>query len=289
MDAAQPANSGAAIQDDPAPRSYVIGGVDFDRQIPDPCTVLGLSLRPMSLGRYRRLARHGVAFVADAAAAAKVEDLLTGVLICAMPCAEWDELANRPAELAAVVAEWMRNTSPLSTAARLLSFWPRAQRLWYAAANGWRRSPMGWYERRWRKSHSFDLDASARIFQKYVADAQRMPRYYSTAAREKAAHTHWADSMELVMREKIGWTAAEIDEQPLSKAIADYLNWAYQEGYIELYTEDDMDTAKRNSLALAAMRKSLSGKFALEGLEALDALAKRFKAATALRAPGGAR
>lgn len=53
-----------------------------ERLIPEPYTILGLRLKPLSLQHYLLMSRFGVAFVAEGEEGATLADLLTGVLIC---------------------------------------------------------------------------------------------------------------------------------------------------------------------------------------------------------------
>lgn len=52
--------------------------------VPDPYRVLGLRLRPFSLGHYLLLQRFGCSFIQEEAGEASLEDLILGVLICSM-------------------------------------------------------------------------------------------------------------------------------------------------------------------------------------------------------------
>jgi hypothetical protein len=84
-------------------------GVDdfFAKDIPEPYQILGLQLLPMSIGRYRRMARHKIAFVDEGKKGATGKDLLLGVLICSMTCRGWDALSVSN-KLPKVIAQWMR-------------------------------------------------------------------------------------------------------------------------------------------------------------------------------------
>ena len=102
MNADKAANSGAAIVESPAPeiKSHPKTGWDYFAQIlPATPVVCGLQLKPLSIGRYRRMRRMNVAFVADNPQEVEntslVGDLLKGVLICSMSCSEFDEFISQ--------------------------------------------------------------------------------------------------------------------------------------------------------------------------------------------------
>jgi accessory colonization factor AcfC len=63
----------------------------------------------------------------------------------------------------------------------------------------------------------------------------------------------------MVLRSELNWTSEEVNEQPLSKALADWCNWAHANDHIELVTEEDAAMAKYNDerirLAFEAVKK----------------------------------
>lgn len=86
----------------PKPRddaSYVTAAV------PEPYQVLGLRLKPFTLGHHILLRRFGCAFVADAETEVTKGDLLLGCLICSMWNAEFLEFMDDP-EHAAKIIKW---------------------------------------------------------------------------------------------------------------------------------------------------------------------------------------
>lgn len=86
----------------------------------------------------------------------------------------------------------------------------------------------------------FDLNEKAQLFKEYLEAHSVMPLYWE----EKTGGTsgaHWAQSIEVTLRSKLGWTQAEIDGEPLSKCFADYLKHAENEGAIKLMTTAEVD------------------------------------------------
>src|ERR1035437_8979397 len=130
-------------------------GVDdfFAKDIPEPFQILGLRLLPLSIGRYRRMARHGIGFVSEVSTRADGKDLLLGVLICSMTCRAWDELAVS-GRLPGIIASWMRQINAAPPIFLLGKIGGLISRTWIG--------------RRWRKKHSFDLLGKVRLFQNYV-------------------------------------------------------------------------------------------------------------------------
>src|ERR1035437_8151192 len=151
-------------------------GVDdfFAKDIPEPFQILGLRLLPLSIGRYRRMARHGIGFVSEVTELADGKDLLLGVLICSMTCRAWDELAVS-GRLPQIIASWMRQIN--------------AAPPWYMRHTFISASFIG---ARWRKNHSFDLLGKVRLFQTYVEAAQVVPKFLRKNNDGGMSSDHWS-------------------------------------------------------------------------------------------------
>jgi hypothetical protein len=63
--------------------------------VPDPYRILGLRLKPFSLGHYLLLQRFGCAFVQEAEGSATRDDLIMGVLVCSMSHDEFLEFIEQ--------------------------------------------------------------------------------------------------------------------------------------------------------------------------------------------------
>ena len=209
---------------------------EFVSAIPEPYHVLGLRLLPLSIGRYRRLARHKIAFVSPEKKNAEIGDLILGVLICSMRCDEFDRIVLTP-EFPKAVKRWGRRVMPAPFMSHFKWLYP----FWNASSFG----------RRWRSKHDINILEKFRLFSDYINDAQKMPRFYAKNASTKTATAHWADNVEMILRSELGWNAEEINEQPLSKALADYVNWACQNDLVDLITDEDLITAKENEQRIA--------------------------------------
>ena len=204
---------------------------EFVQAIPEPFQILGLRLLPLSIGRYRRLARHDCAFVASGKSEATVGDLLLGLVICSMRCDEFDALVVAPG-FSKDLKAWSKKGMPTPIASKVK---------WIYVL--WNASPLS---KRWRNKHDVNLLEKFELFKRYVAEAQAMPRFYSKSTSGKTSAAHWVDNVEMVLRSELNWTSEEVNEQPLSKALADWCNWAYANDHIELVSDEDIETAKRN-------------------------------------------
>jgi hypothetical protein len=85
----------------------------------------------------------------------------------------------------------------------------------------------------------FDLNEKAKLFQDYIEAHSAVPRYWEEDAGG-ASGAHWSQSLEVCLRSNLGWTSAEIDSEPLSKAFADYFKYAESQGSIRLMSQDEI-------------------------------------------------
>lgn len=198
----------------------------FRAAFPDPYRILGLSLLPLSLGRYRLLKRFGCAFVAEGVARAEAGDLLLGVVICSMRCQGFLDFLEAK-NFRRQISRWGRRVSPFPW----IGYLP-------------------WIGKAWRDRYSFNLLEKLNLFKRYIEEAQTVPNYISTSAGDRQSKSHWSDNVEIVLRSELGWTREEIEEAPLSKALNDYFNHAERQGLVVILTDDDLQAAEANAAAL---------------------------------------
>jgi hypothetical protein len=94
----------------------------FASAAPEPWQVLGLTLRPFSVGHYIKLRRLDCAFVADDERPATVKDLVVGVSVCSM--------ASHPDQNRDEFWQWFNRRTPESIWGRVsFTFETKAARL----------------------------------------------------------------------------------------------------------------------------------------------------------------
>jgi hypothetical protein len=89
--------------------------------VPEPFRILGLNLRPFSLGHYYLMRRFNVAFASDNEATVTHGDLVLGVLICSMTHAEFNALLAA-GEIEKQVLKWARKVKSWEYADKLELF-----------------------------------------------------------------------------------------------------------------------------------------------------------------------
>lgn len=176
----------------------------FQQAIPEPYRIFGLQLLPLSLGRYRLLRRFDCAFVSETQAKAGMEDLILGVLICSMKVRDLLELLEDGQRFKSELKRWGHRI-----------------------------------REEIRGDPYFNLFAKFGLFQKYIQDANHIPKFWNEHEMQTQSAAHWSHAVEVSLRSQVGYTSEEIDESPMSKALADYFQWAQAEGLIRIMTEEE--------------------------------------------------
>jgi len=178
---------------------------EFNAAFPPQTTVLGVRLLPLSLGRYRIMKWADVAFVSDEERGATGEDLFTAIAICGMTCADFKRLVSER-RLEKEMHKWGKSL-----------------------------------RKRIRKEKGFNLFEKFGLFKNYIEEGQKIPWVALSIQKDETTdytHTHWAESVEVVLRGQLGWTKLEIEEEPLSKALTDYFKHMENQGNVRLMPHD---------------------------------------------------
>lgn len=217
---------------------------DFKAAIPEPYQILGLRLFPLSLGRYRLLHRFECAFVSEKSATATIGDLIIGVLICSC----------RPEEFLAFY-----ESKRFVRTMRKWSASIKANPPWYLRGKWGKVISCTFIGRRWRKNHSFNFVEKMQLFKNYITEAQAMPVYVPTNSNNSRSTAHWSTSVEIGLRSELNWSAEEINEAPLTKALSDYFKHLEQQGLVTIFTEEDLEIGRQNAAALEIAAQQLGG------------------------------
>ena len=205
---------------------------EFNAALPEPHTILGLRLRPLSLGRYRMLKRFGSPFVEEEEKTFQPEDLkkLTqelffALLVCGLTVAELKLLLENPKKLER-----------------------EAQRFGKCA------------EKIIKRTKDFSIVPCLESFKRYLGEATAMPWHAVPVGKDGGESvSHWSHAMEVTLRSRAGWTAQEVEEEPFQKAMADFFKLLESEGVVNLISHEAWSymekTGEANALALAEYLK----------------------------------
>lgn len=191
--------------------------------IPEPVTILGLRLRPFCIGHYQILSRFDCSYVSEKETVASREDLIFAVLVCSMSPAdfiEWAARDEKPTGWQRLLA-WCLRKQPKGRLEKAIADWGR-------------------------KIGVFDFAEKSAMFQKYLADNSKMPRFWEEEGG-KASGAHWSQSVMLCLTSKLGYTHKEAEELPLSQAFHDFLKHAESEGSVRLMTEEEIDFLEKEA------------------------------------------
>jgi hypothetical protein len=201
----------------------------FAAAIPEPFQILNLRLLPFSLGRYRLLRRLECAFVAEEETNATISDFIIGVLACSMPVKEFLAFANSK-QFHKEVRRWSRKVTPLP---------------WLCA--------FPFIGKYWRNKFSFNLLEKINLFKRYLTEGSQMPEYWVKEDDNSVGGIHWAQSLDMALRSQLGWTDAEIEEEPLGEAFMAVLALGEANGRIQLISLEEKEAGIKNAELLAQM------------------------------------
>lgn len=159
---------------------------------PEPVTLLGLRLRPFSLGHMLLLHRVESAFVVGGSVG--YEDLAVSVFICAQTYRAAVDSFNDP-DLPRFMARWHRKLSGDV-------WWRRMLRL---------------------KVNPVQLKAKAEEFARYIEAGSKMPYYDVAADRVGGSQIESVHAVQLALMSKTTLTEAELLDRPWGRCLFDYV------------------------------------------------------------------
>ena len=211
---------------------------------PEPWQILGLTLRPFSIGHYIKLRRLDCGFVADESRALALSDLVLGIIVCSMrshPDTEQDEFWV-----------WFNRDKPGSLFANCLhGFRKRAARLLHSThATPAERDVFNLG----RKIGLFDLNKKAQCFQEYMAAHTTGLDYWlePDTNNGKQSGAHWVHSMVTTLTGKCGYSLLDAYNISFGQCLNDYLMEAERNGAIRFMTEDEIAFAEQAGKVVAA-------------------------------------
>ncbi len=207
-----------------------MNAAEFQAAFPEPQTILGLRLLPLSLGRYKLLKRFECPFVDDEKKEISIEEmnkeLFFSLVICGLECKEFERLMN-DGGLRKELKRWGRKVRKIVS----------------------------------RKG--FSILEHFTTFRKYLEAGSSAPWVVLSVQNDSdQSMTHWSTAIESTLRSKIGWTEKEVSERPLADALVHYFKYLESEGAVKLYDpqayQDMQGEARANGEALEKMMKEIN-------------------------------
>lgn len=202
----------------------------FDAAIPTPWKVLGLNLKPFSLGHYITLRKYGNAFVADEIAGATRQDVIIGCLVCSM---EFDEFQN-----------WVAaRCSCFQRAAAFLNLFTFRRGALLEFAVAWKGLRSDYETMRWgRRVGLFNLNEKAKLFAEYVAEHSVSPKYW-VEHECKETGSHWAHNVFITLTGELGFSRECALNMSLREALLHFFKYAENMGSVRMMTEAELEVA----------------------------------------------
>lgn len=177
--------------------------------LPDKFVILGVRLKPLSLGHYMLMKRLNVGYATDTEAKVGFEDFVLALLICGQTYEEFCEFLERDDLIKALERE-----------AKAM-------------------------KRRINKEQNFNLFSKMGMFQKYLEEGTQMPLYWEGDNKsEKESGAHWSQTLFTTAVSELGYTRTQALNVPLVQLFNDFFKYAESNGAIELMREEEEELVK---------------------------------------------
>lgn len=172
--------------------------------IPTKWTILGLTLKSLSLGHYILMRRLGCRYASDENTEVDIGDLILGVLICSMSYEEFLEFMDDK-NFTKEIAKWGKHC-----------------------------------KKKIKKDKNFNLFEKFVMFRKYLNEGIETPLYWEGEnAQGKSSGCHWALNLHNVLVGELGFTNTETLNMPLTLAFSHFFRYLESNGVIELMKDDE--------------------------------------------------
>lgn len=190
----------------------------FQGIIPEEPVICGLRMKPLSIGKYRMLARFKCAYVSEIETAAQAGDLLIGVIICSKTCEDFKGFVTSK-DFQKEIRKWGSR----------FGFYPPRCFSWPVIGRRLEKI----FGKIIAEADARYVMGEAALFAKYITGgAPDMSKQFMDEPSEgEFSGSHWSQNIEAVLREYQGWTREEVDEEPLSKAIFDFYKHMESRGH----------------------------------------------------------
>jgi hypothetical protein len=187
----------------------------FNAAIPEPVAILGVRLRPFSLGHVLLLNRFGNAF--GNGAAPGLDDLIQAIVICSQKYADALADMDNP-KLPEIVAAWQRRLAPRN-------------------ALGFRRPGLG-----------FSPAAEVGRFTEYVRAGSSFPLFTVKENHQgDPMGVPMVQSVKVLLQSKMGFNEAEVLDRPWGLCLWDYFTLNAMEGHCKIMDRAEYQGARANA------------------------------------------
>jgi hypothetical protein len=196
----------------------------YEAALPEPFTILGLRLRPLSMGHLIILHRIGSPFVVDTEELTGLGDLAVACLICSKTYQEGQELISDP-DLPGALYRWGRRLT----------------------------KPHWWNRRR-----EIDLAEKFGLFADYIKAATEIPDHYWTQ-EGGSVDAPMVQTVKVQLLMKTSLTETELLDRPWRLCLWDMLTIRALEGQLRFVDGDKLVEAQARADAFAEQIKAREG------------------------------
>ncbi len=177
-----------------------------DAIIPTPYTILGVGLKPFSIGHYLLMARFNCAFATDTDTVASIPDLLLGLCICSRSYEDFLAFIEDEKGMAAWLDKWGRVI-------------------------------------RKQCKQGEEMFEKFYLFKQYMAQGTVIPKYWNEEGADdgRQSGAHWSQNVLNVLVSECGYSQSEAFNAPLARAFADFFKFAERNGLLTLMSEEEIE------------------------------------------------
>jgi hypothetical protein len=191
---------------------------------PEPWQILGVNLRPFSLGHYIKLSRLKCAFVSEKEETATLGDLLLGIIVCSMPTAtdfSKDDFWN-----------WLQRKD----GGIRYSLYAIKQRILRRQVA----TPAEYDVFVWGKQNKgIEFASKVKLFSDYIEKHSVAPAYVEHPNdNPKGSGAHWTQTVIQCLTSRCGYTQEEALNAPMSRALADYIKQCESDGAVTILPQE---------------------------------------------------
>lgn len=191
--------------------------------LPERYVILGIELKPLSLGHYLLMRRFDVGYATDAdKSSVGWDDFVMGLLICSMTHEQFIDLLNNKVDGKQAKCRWLWWRDDHNYFMRYLK----------------RQSKL--LKQRIKKEKGFNLLSKMGLFNYYIRRGTIMPKYWEgDHASDKESGAHWSQIIFTSAISDLGYTRSEALNIPLTQLFNDFFRFAESQGAIELMRDDE--------------------------------------------------
>ncbi len=197
--------------------------------IPEPYTILGMELKPYSLGHFFLMRKFSCGFANENEnALGDISDLILGLAICSQTYEGFLNCIET-------------NNIQIGTHSKYYLFGPQVPTVikytdWIAE---WGRL----VEKKLKEKNIINMLECINMFKTYMRDSIVIPKFWETEHGEDAPSSgaHWTQSVLSILTSDCGYSQSEALNIPMSRALSDYFKFSERNGMLTLMNDDELE------------------------------------------------